>query len=505
MSASQSLTSTCNLFLPQPILPIQGSKEERQDLLPKMSKLDEPRRAAAAAAAGPPAGNMPFIVSSNCDKADPATRKLIRSHVMRGKKKKRKSKRYAPKGTDVIGIGTSNDLIQRDRVNLEAVLEMYTPLIPGRFGTRLCFADLPDEIDPSVIMQMIQVSTVAIKIISPLLASIGFHRESGTAAAAPYLAFDAAALHINAYAVESFIDRILRRRRPEEAINPTATLHHQRGLQLLRQKLLGDDEEEKISDATVSVVLKLATAAHFDGDVAASRHHMQGLRKMVDLRGGIHSFNYNPKMRAEMLRCDLGIALLTDSKPMFFLQPSEPIPEYPEQLIIKSVTGPCLSQDEKIGSTLNEDLARVWRTTRAFCLLANLGTQTRMLLPPEIIHGTMAAVMYRLFYMSFVADSLDETMRLGLLVFTHHIFLQWQDTRPFPHGFSAAYRQSLRHHMSTGNSLPSDTMVWLLMIGAVSLFSISEEGWLRDSLREHFDTCQVKAWKDLQEILKSHL
>jgi len=41
---------------------------------------------------GPASGlscKMPFIVSSNIDRVDPATRKLIRRHVMRGKKRKK--------------------------------------------------------------------------------------------------------------------------------------------------------------------------------------------------------------------------------------------------------------------------------------------------------------------------------------------------------------------------------------------------------------------------------
>lgn len=139
------------------------------------------------------------------------------------------------------------------------------------------------------------------KIVSPLLAAIGFHGEGGAAAARHPVGFDAAALHINAYALESFIDRVLRRR-PEATLNPEATRHHQRGLQLLRQKLLGDDEEEKISDATISAILKLATAAQFDGDAATSRQHMQGLRKMVDLRGGLDAFEHHPRLRTEMMR-----------------------------------------------------------------------------------------------------------------------------------------------------------------------------------------------------------
>ena len=137
------------------------------------------------------------------------------------------------------------------------------------------------------------------RIIFPLLMEIGFHPDGKTWL---YPAErDVAALHINAFAIQTFIDRVLRGH-PQEMVNASATLHHQKGLKLLRERLGGNDEEAKVSDATISVVLKLASAAHFNGDVEVSRHHVQGLRRMVDLRGGLGVFQENPKLLVELWR-----------------------------------------------------------------------------------------------------------------------------------------------------------------------------------------------------------
>jgi hypothetical protein len=110
---------------------------------------------------------------------------------------------------------------------------------------------------------------------------------------------DAVALHITGFAVENFINRVLRGK--EAAINPVARLHLHKGLQLLRQRLLGDDEELKLSDSTLAVVLKLASVAHFEGDYETSRQHMEGLRRMVDMRGGLDVFKGRTFL-VEMLR-----------------------------------------------------------------------------------------------------------------------------------------------------------------------------------------------------------
>lgn len=110
---------------------------------------------------------------------------------------------------------------------------------------------------------------------------------------------DAAALHINAYAIQEFIDRVLGPR--ENGTSQAAMMHFQRGLKILRERLLGEDEETKISDSTISVVTKLASSAHFNGDSQASKYHMEGIRKMVDLRGGLDVFK-DKKLLVEILR-----------------------------------------------------------------------------------------------------------------------------------------------------------------------------------------------------------
>jgi hypothetical protein len=45
----------------------------------------------------------------------------------------------------------------------------------------------------------------------------------------------------------------------------------------------------------------------------------------------------------------------------------------------------------------------------------------------------------------------------------------------------------------------------MLMTGANSVFNILDEAWLREYLREHANRCQVKTWKEMQDILKSFM
>ena len=93
---------------------------------------------------------MPFIVSSDLTKVDPATRRLIRSHVMRGKKAKKGPPRDR-RTTASLPLSRNNRLV---RVRLEDVSEMYTPLSVGRVGSDLSFIEFADDIEQSLLLNM---------------------------------------------------------------------------------------------------------------------------------------------------------------------------------------------------------------------------------------------------------------------------------------------------------------------------------------------------------------
>ncbi|KAI2602160.1 hypothetical protein GGR54DRAFT_625575 [Hypoxylon sp. NC1633] len=445
----------------------------------------------------PPASHvmMPFIVSLDVGKADPATRKLIRSHARRGKFKKRGRPAEDHRGSGRITMTGST---QASQVLLEDVITLYTPLLPGRIGSNLYFVEFTDEIETSTLLKMAKVSTVAGRIVFPLKAAIGFSADS-TEWNSPF-GLDIATLHITAFAVQGFIDKVLRR---EGSLNPAAIRHLQKGLTILRGRLLGDDDDIKISDSTIGVVLKLASTAHFDGDYQVSKQHIEGLRKMIDLRGGLGVLR-GKRLLAEVLRCDLGIALLNRSNPAFFSQPSEPVFEYPEKLMSAPEEKMCAQDDLEVIDISDDKLATAWRVMRRFCLLVNLGAQTQRVMPPDLIYDTMAAVMYRLLNMGFDAGSVNEAVRYGLLAFCYHIFLQWQDIKPPYCNFLVGYQNCLLGLTRT-NQVSSQLMLWLSTIGAISVFELSGESWLRELVQEHAARCQVKTLKKMQAILKTFL
>jgi hypothetical protein len=78
--------------------------------------------------------------------------------------------------------------------------------------------------------------------------------------------------------------------------------HYLKALRLLRERLCQSDESAKISDSTITVVIALAVHARVTRDYEAARHHMEGILKIADLRGGLASISARPMLALEVFR-----------------------------------------------------------------------------------------------------------------------------------------------------------------------------------------------------------
>lgn len=121
------------------------------------------------------------------------------------------------------------------------------------------------------------------------------------------LTLDAAYLHAMAFSAQDYFD--LLPGRPAHCRDMAARMaapHVIKTLQLLRERLemsRGDDVKMITgSFSTAAVVLCLAFHAHIMGEQQAALHHMQGLRKIVDLNGGLPGLGNNMKLMLEVLR-----------------------------------------------------------------------------------------------------------------------------------------------------------------------------------------------------------
>lgn len=115
------------------------------------------------------------------------------------------------------------------------------------------------------------------------------------------LTVDAAYLHALAFSTQAYFD-LMSGRTPNK--RPTSAYSHiLKTLRLLRERLdlPEHDVAVKSSFSTATVVLCLAFHAHIMGEHETAGHHVLGLRKIVDLNGGLKGLK-NEKLVIELLR-----------------------------------------------------------------------------------------------------------------------------------------------------------------------------------------------------------
>lgn len=112
------------------------------------------------------------------------------------------------------------------------------------------------------------------------------------------LTFDPAYLNAVIFGAQAYLDLVSGRSSKRSSVQMLKTI------QLLRNRLSISDgnEQTSISNSTILIVLTLAHVAHLTGDYMTAEQHLEGLCRIINLRGGIVTFQNTPKLLTELLR-----------------------------------------------------------------------------------------------------------------------------------------------------------------------------------------------------------
>ncbi|KAL7904444.1 hypothetical protein GGI35DRAFT_199619 [Trichoderma velutinum] len=446
---------------------------------------------------------MPFIISDGVGNTETDKRKMIRRYVMlgknRGKTRKVKREDHQPTQSDLGYNG--------EDVSTGLSINMRYSHIPQKVGSELSFTQFADSVEPALIKDILKFSFIAKKVIYPLERCINFDKKDNFDRMwFELMTQDAAYLHTVLFASQTYFMHTSKQRSP--GLGKSVMMHQSRALQLLRERLAAKHEEAKISDPTILVVLALAGHAHMINDYEAAKKHIDGLRKIVQLRGGLSTFNYHPKLSIELLKCDLGIALSYGTQTVFFTEPSSdflmPYPDFKQFMTQR----PDSTQHETYSNlehlSIDDELRNSWCALRKFCSVINSAAEHKRRLPKEILLNTMAPIMYRLLSMTFELGSFNEAIRLAQLAFSSHVFLHWQGVN-YPHTYLPVRYRNCLLTLKFPNESSSHILCWLLVMGAISIFSPADDAWLVPWIQVNLKLCEAQSWNKLRHQLKQFL
>jgi len=199
------------------------------------------------------------------------------------------------------------------------------------------------------------------------------------------------------------------------------------------------------------------------------------------------------------------MALHTSSASILFRdQNLEPFPSYPDQK--RWVLGKSTENANVVEflSNMDKELAAAWLTMQKFCSLVSLAMETQRVFSLEIVLDTMVSVMYRLLAMDFETGSADEAIRLALLALCYCVFLRWQGMTLPASNFPAQFMSSIID-LKVRNGFLEQVILWLLMVGGISVSSDPQDRWLKACLQEQLVIGHITSWDELRKILKSFI
>jgi uncharacterized membrane protein len=138
-----------------------------------------------------------------------------------------------------------------------------------------------------------------------------------------------------------------------------------------------------------------------------------------------------------------------------------------------------------------------------FCALINFAATSGQLISTKTFLDTMVSVMYSLIGMRFITRTKDEVIRIGLLAFSCNAFLQWKNI-----GMSYSHLAFMFKSILTSSAseyISPQLMIWLLTVGAISVFDVKDDVWLAPLLRNNIMLCGIESWMNMQRLLESFI
>ncbi|KZL71020.1 hypothetical protein CT0861_10081 [Colletotrichum tofieldiae] len=439
----------------------------------------------------------------NDDPLGSGNRKTVRSHVMKGKNSGKTHVSRGHKRNKEAAARNVHVLPPRDMI---ATLRQMAPRcrpIPDYYSTNASSFKMPGR-------DLIDFYAVGEALYPPEFCQ---SQNPMKTVWFEYLLTDKAFFHVSLSMTATCLDFF----EYKEHESPEAIAHMTQAFALVNQRLSGPDA---ISNPTIALVCMLICQESVRGDLEKYKTHLLGLVRMVELRGGIHVLEENDDVlqkicrlnegsgvqaKSAVSRSDIQYALHTESPALYAYD------AMPQRVMQEICHNGIQSQRPMaaIFSTAEPTLRQLIRDVDSISVLFNNCKRNSKLKAHEF-SATILSLGYRLLRVqgqeSRSLEAIQEACLLGFVCFYTTLLLQFGRQRHLLYE-----KLSRRLKTSVDGLLPichhphfQPTSIWLLMIGAISVFERKEDIWLLPALVRVSELMHLKTWDAMRNELKEY-
>ncbi|KAK1523782.1 uncharacterized protein CCOS01_08869 [Colletotrichum costaricense] len=449
-----------------------------------------------------------FVITDTSGKPTTDDRKLIRSHVMRGKNTRpsRGGQKRSTKWVNQTSPQPPQEpeeppaprsltaLVKEPRKQKLYKIAWYEHVF--RTPNDLYMFQFADDIDAASRGMLFEFYAVVKETMYPIEWCLQYD-ESKT----PWfywLLTDAAFLHSILFTVGLMNDTV-----KGDSPSKHTNFHIWKTLQLLNQNIA--DQDMALADSTIATIVSMCMVAEIFGQRDNAAAHIQGMRQIVKLRGGIESFSHNLQLQVKICRVDIGWSLCTGEKPLYFRDTFSWEPAFSPilgKVPVGSEVCPGSSSIRLLLDAADSRLGNIFQDLHDFSRLATALYHTNRKIDPNLFQEFMTCVQYRLLYSETTAhNALAELGRLGMISYITTLFLQVQGAKFQFTSLTTKLRSACKNLEISASTCAATKLLlaWSLVIGAISVFEEQDDRWLlpklanlRDSLGPTWPEAKAK-------------
>ncbi|TVY52381.1 Sterol uptake control protein 2 [Lachnellula cervina] len=291
-------------------------------------------------------------------------------------------------------------------------------------------------------------------------------------------------------------------------------------IRLLRDRIESSNNITQVSDETISAVATLAAIEHERGNMKMLRMHLDGLKRMLDIRGGLSAIRDTNPMIANSVFWVFAMAMYEVPYPPLdvILPPFSPSgyglhPSPPSQTISHFQDfGPDYDSSPTLEMRLlgvNQDIASVANSVQHVSQLVPTHSYPTATTSLVILTRICNLLSYLLSLGPIPATSLtdyntlaSESMRLCTLL---HVFTPWRGLTPDGTISINLLLHSLISCLKLMRSAPEWSLntitLWMFCTGAVAADSLPERSWFVGYLAEMTDEMEIRNWNQMKSMV----
>ena len=134
---------------------------------------------------------------------------------------------------------------------------------------------------------------------------------------------------------------------------------------------------------------------------------------------------------------------------------------------------------------------------KTFCSRINHAVEIGRRFSLNALLESMASVMSRINHMEFELGSYDEAIRFGLLALPSNVSLHRHSIKMVEQQLAYAFR-TCNPGLKVAYRCSEGLLLWLLMVGAISGFLVTDKDWFMPFLQAKLETLRSETWTELR-------